>query len=185
MGTDAEDARDPAVLLSRIAGGDEQALRELYEQFEGRIYRYALSRLNDSFAAADVLNEVMLEVWRHAVTYAGKSKVSTWLLGIARHKAIDYLRREKRHAADEYDVETADEDAPTAADAIAGLQDADRLARCMEKLSEEHREAVHLAFFEQLPYSEIGTVTGNPEGTVKTRIYHAKQLLRHCLGQRV
>lgn len=185
LGDETESRADPAAeLLARIARGDESALRALYEQFEGRIYRYVLGRLNDSFAAADILNEVMLEVWRNAVNYAGKSKVSTWLFGIARHKSIDYLRRERRHAAEEYDVETADDDAPTAADAIAGLEDADRLAKCMEKLSDAHREAVHLAFFEQLPYAEIGVVTGSPEGTVKTRIYHAKQLLKHCLGQR-
>jgi RNA polymerase sigma-70 factor (ECF subfamily) len=173
-----------ARLLSRLARGDEAALRELYAQFERRVYHYALRRLNDSFAAADIVNEVMLEVWKHADSYAGKSKVSTWMLGIARHKTIDYVRREQRHRADEYDMETPDDDAPAAADAIAALEDAERLARCMEALSDAHREAVHLAFFEQLPYAEIAAVTECPEGTVKTRIYHAKQLLKHCLERR-
>lgn len=185
MANDAASGNHAAeALLARIARRDETALKSFYDQFEARVYRYAHSRLNDSFAAADVLNEVMLEVWQHAAKFAGRSKVSTWILGIARHKVIDHMRRERRHATEAYDFETADEDAPPAADAIAGLQDADRLERCMQKLSDAHRETVHLAFFEQLSYAEIGGITGCPEGTVKTRIYHARQALKHCLGRR-
>lgn len=146
------------------------------------MYRYARSRLNDPFAAADVVNDVMLEIWKNAASFAGRSAVSTWVLGIARHKIIDHGRRERRHAADALDVEPADEDSPAVADAISGLEDARRLERCLERLSAAHREAVHLAFFEQLSYGEIGALVGSPEGTIKTRIFHAKQALKHCLG---
>ena len=184
MANDAANGNQAAEdLLARIARRDESALKSLYDQVEARVYRYAYSRLNDSFAAADVLNEVMLEVWQHAGRFAGRSKVSTWILGIARHKVIDYMRRERRHAAEAYDTEIADEDTPAAADAIAGLQDADRLRQCLEKLSDVHREAVHLAFFEHLSYAEIGEISGCPEGTVKTRIYHARAALKRCLGR--
>jgi RNA polymerase sigma-70 factor (ECF subfamily) len=177
-----ETGADAAVLVARIGRGDEAALKSFYELFEARIYRYAFARLNDAFAAADIVNDVMLEVWRSAVSYAGKSQVSTWALGIARHKIVDYLRRERRHASDELLVEPADEATPSALEAIAGLQEAERLERCLARLSDEHREAIHLAFFEQLPYSEIALVADCPQGTVKTRVYHAKQALKRCLG---
>lgn len=173
----------PEHLLSRIARGDQAALRALYDRFEGRVYRYARTRLNDPFAAADVVNDVMLEIWKNAASFAGRSAVSTWVLGIARHKILDQMRRERRHVAESLTVEPADEDSPSAADAIAGLQNAGRLAHCLERLSAAHREAVHLAFFEQLSYGEIGALVGTPEGTVKTRIFHAKQALKHCLGR--
>lgn len=171
-------------LLARIGRGDEAALRCFYERYQARVYRYLESRLNDPFAAADVLNEVMLEIWRHGVRFAGRSKVSTWVLGIARHKAIDHMRREGRHRGEVFDEAMPDEDSPSASDAIAGLQEAGRLKRCLARLSEVQREMVHLAFFEGLSYPEIATVAGCPEGTVKTRIFHAKQALKRCLGYR-
>lgn len=177
-------ASDEALLAS-IGNGDQNAMRHLYERHQARIYRYALSRLNDQFAAADILNEVMLDVWRQAVTFAGRSKVSTWMLGITRHKLIDHLRREGRRRAESFDEATADPDTVSAVDAIAGLQEAGRLSRCLQKLSEIQRETIHLAFFEDLSYPEIAVLTDSPEGTVKTRVFHAKQALKRCLGQRL
>ncbi|HIC81453.1 MAG TPA: sigma-70 family RNA polymerase sigma factor, partial [Kiloniellaceae bacterium] len=75
-----------------MANGDQTALDDFYRQYEGRVYRFIRSKLNDSFDAADVLNEVMFEVWRSAGRYEGRSAVSTWVLGIAHHKAIDRIR---------------------------------------------------------------------------------------------
>ncbi|MDN5939958.1 MAG: sigma-70 family RNA polymerase sigma factor [Salinisphaera sp.] len=172
-------------LLARIGRGDEAALRRFYDRHQARVYRYAKSRLNDPFAAGDILNEVMLEVWRRAMTFAGRSKVTTWVLGIAHHKVIDHLRRESRHTAETFDEATPDDQAPSAADAIAGLQEAGRLRACMEELTAVQREVMHLAFFEGLSYPEIARIAGCPEGTVKTRVFHAKQALKRCLAQRV
>lgn len=170
------------MLISRIGQGDEVALRQFYDRHQARIYRYAASRLNDSFAAADILNEVMLDVWRQAMTFAGRSKVSTWVLGITRHKVVDHLRREGRHQAAAFDETEFQADTPSATDAIAGLQAADRLNHCLQQLSDVQREAVHLAFYEDLSYPEIATIAGCPEGTVKTRVFHAKRALKVCLA---
>lgn len=180
----AADASHDYALITRIARGEEAALRQFYDIHQARVYRYAYARLNDSFAAADILNETMLEVWRQAVKFAGRSKASTWVLGIARHKVIDHQRRLYRHPTEEFDEATADPYTPDTADAIAGLQEGVRLRRCLEKLSQAHREVIHLAFFEDLAYGEIAAIAGCPEGTVKTRVYHAKQALKGCLGQR-
>lgn len=175
---DSDDAR----LLARIGGGDEGALGAFYYRYEARVYRYLRGQLNDPAAAADVLNETMLEVWRNAMKFAGRSRVSTWVLGIAHNKAIDYLRREGRHAHDELNPAEPDRDAASITDAIAGAQDAQRLHHCLETLSHTHRQVVHLAFFEELAYGEIAAITGAPEGTVKTRVFHAKRALKRCLA---
>ena len=75
-------------LLQRMAEGDQSALDAFYRAYEGRVYRFIRSKLNDSFDASDVLNEVMFEVWRNAGRFEGRSSVSTWVLGIAHHKTI-------------------------------------------------------------------------------------------------
>ncbi len=173
---------DAADLLRRMATGSEAALREFYQAFHGRVYAFALRRLRNPADAAEVLNEVMLEAWRSAARFEGRSQVLTWVLGIAHHKIIDNLRRQKSHLLNELDPEMADDDGPTALDAIAGTQDAAQLRRCLEDLSDAHRLIVHLAFFEDLPYEEIARIADCPVGTVKTRMFHARRLLKRCLA---
>lgn len=173
---------DDRTLLGRVGGGDPNSLEKLYWRFEQRVFRYACGQLNDPAAAADVLNETMLEVWENAMTFAGRSRVSTWILGIARHKAMDHMRRETRHSHHELDPAEPDREAPPVTDAIAGAQDASRLHHCLARLSPVQREVIHFAFFEELSYTEIATITDVPEGTVKTRVFHAKRTLRRCLG---
>lgn len=178
-GTDEELA---ASLLARIARGDEAALERFYGQFEHRVYAFARSRLGDPHEAGEVLNEVMLEVWRSAHRFAARSKVQTWLLGIAHHKVADRLRRRGGPQTTELDPQVADEGAVTAERALAGAQDAQRLRCCLEQLSDDHRQVVHLGFFEDMPYSEIAVVLEVPVGTVKTRMFHARRALKRCLG---
>ena len=140
-----------------------------------------MSRLGNTADAADILNEVMLEVWRHANRFEGRSRPLTWVLGIAHHKAIDQLRRRKEPHVDVDEVDIPD-DVPTAADALAGLEDAERVRQCVEKLSAAHRLVVHLAFYDDLSYPEIAVLADCPVGTVKTRMFHARQLLKRCLA---
>ena len=180
---EAIDLDSAAGLLKRMADGSEAALREFYQAFHGRVYAFALKRLREPADAADVLNEVMLEVWRSASRFEGRSQALTWVLGIAHHKIIDTLRRRKKLPQDELDPEWADDDSPTAFDALAGLQDAAQLRRCLEGLSDAHRLIVHLAFFEDMAYEEIARVADCPVGTVKTRMFHARKLLQRCLAE--
>ena len=172
-------------LLGQIAQGSEKALKEFYEAFQGKIYAFAKIRLNDSHEAADLLNEVMWEVWRGANRFEGRSSVTTWVFGIANHKVIDRLRSKGKLPMDDLEsivVEESDQDLD---EILTQKQLGEHLRRCMEKLSDNQRQVVHLAFFEDLSYREISEITGSPEGTIKARMYHAKQALKRCLARRI
>ncbi len=176
------DEADPlAPLLTAVARGSEAALERLYRAAHTRVYAFALKRVRDPVEAADILNEVMLEVWRHASRFEGRSQALTWILGIAHHKAMDALRRRHGEIQAEPDPEIADEDANVEG-AWASAENAQWLRRCIERLSDAHRTVVHLAFFEDLGYPEIAQVIDCPLGTVKTRMFHAKRLLKECLS---
>ena len=176
---------DGEALLRRIAAGEEAAMAEFYKSFKNPVYRFILSRMNDPFEAADILNEVMLEVWRGAGRFQGRSAVKSWIFGIARHKTLDRLRSRQRNAAragEEPSVDIADENAVDPTEAIAATQHAEFVRHCLDRMSEAHREVLHLTFFEDLTYGQIAEIAGCPEGTVKTRMYHAKRAMQHCLA---
>jgi RNA polymerase sigma-70 factor (ECF subfamily) len=171
---------EAAALLARMAQGSQTALRAFYDSHHKRIYAFALKRLREPAEAAEVLNEVMLHVWRRAGTFEGRSKVSTWVLGIANHKVLDCLRRRGTRTLEELDDNLLDANADCTK-ALSAAQDAILVKRCMENLSDVHRQVMHLAFFEDLPYPEIAQIVDAPVGTIKTRVFHAKRLLQECL----
>ncbi len=173
---------DAAILLNRIATGSETALAEFYRAFEHSIYRYAHLKLNDYHEAADILNEVMLEVWNGAARFEGRSRVSTWVLGITRHKVLDRLRARRPESSDADSMAgIEDTSTPGPLANTAAAEQADWIRRCLQELSEPHREVVHLTFYQGLSYPEIAVIAGCPEGTVKTRMFHAKKALQRCL----
>lgn len=180
---DREDRREPQArqLLAAIAGGDDASLEEFYELFHNTVYAFARARLGDPHAAADILNEVMLAVWRTAGRFEGRSKVQTWLLGITHNKVVDALRSRGRHSHGELDERMTDVSADMGERIVAAAQYREAVARCLRELSDRHRQVVHLAFFEDLPYTEIARILDCPPGTVKTRMYHARLSLRRCL----
>ena len=185
---DSTDQNENAIkLLAGITQGRQSALEDFYRLFERRVYFYSLNKLNDTFEAADTLNEVMMEVWKHAGRFEGRSKVSTWLLGITHHKVYDRLRKRKRSNLeddiDDYSNQLCDESGLSIEKAMQGTDDSQMVKHCMNKLSDSQKEVIHLAFFEDLHYQEIAAIVDCPEGTVKTRVYHAKQVLKNCLSR--
>ena len=175
------DVRDE-VLVSQVAAGDKAAMRALYLRHAETAQRFVQSRLRDQFEVADIVHTTMLEVWRTAGRFKGRSSVRSWILSIARNKTIDHIRKSARVDVSEPD-ETIPDDAPDAEAVMAAVQDSARVRACVENLSPQHRSAVHLAFFQDMSYGEIAEVEGVPEGTIKTRIYHAKKLLMRCLSK--
>lgn len=167
-------------LLQGVAQGKIDAMEALYHQYERTVYRYALSRLSDPFDAAEVLNDVMLEVWRHADRFERRSSVSTWLIGIARHKVLDRHRARGRREMEELSEELEDEQ-PRVEALLAEAQEAARMRSCVDKLGPNHREVVHLAFYEDWSHEQIAQLMQCPPGTVKSRMHHAKEALKKCL----
>jgi len=168
-------------LLERISNGDRTALKLIYDQYSQPISHFVRSWLSDPFDASDIMQETMLEVWRSAGKFAGRSSVKTWIYSIARNKAIDRNRKASRQINQEADVELPD-DTPDPEAVTGAFQDAARVRECIKRLSPDHQSAIHLAFFEDLTYNEIAELENCPVGTIKTRIMHAKKLLMRCLS---
>ncbi|MEM0990041.1 MAG: sigma-70 family RNA polymerase sigma factor [Pseudomonadota bacterium] len=175
-------AQEDADLVKRVAEGDMTALRALYLAHADAIRRFVLSRLRDEFEAADIVHETMMAVWRGAANFQGRASVRSWVLSIAKNRAIDHIRKQSRVTLAEPDETVPDGD-PDAETVIVAAQDAARLRACVDELSEAHRAAVHLAFYEDMTCAEIAEVEQVPPGTIKTRIFHAKKLIMHCLDR--
>lgn len=180
--TSPDDLIDRA-LLAAVADSDRAAFDRLYRRYEARVHGYVKSIVRDPDAADDIVVATMTTVWQIATSYAAKSRVSTWILGIARHKAIDELRSRMRSPAT-IPVESAlemEEPAPAASDAVDAEQLRQSMRQAMSLLSTEHQEALRLAYYEELPYEEIAELLGIPPNTVKSRVFYAKQELRRHL----
>lgn len=161
-------------LLARVARKDEASFQRLYEEFAKRVFRYALTLLRDQHLAEEVVQETMITVWSKAGTYSGRARVSTWIFGIARHKAYDILRSEKKGARATGVTAVMDDPAP-AVERQAHVQAA------IDSLPPDQREIIFLTFYENLPYKTIAHLLEIPEGTVKSRMYHAKKKLAEAL----
>ena len=171
-------------LLSRIGKQDQAAFQELYKAFSRKVYAYVLNLLRDQTRAEEVLVDTMYEVWRSPSRFRGDSQFSTWLIGIARNKAL-LVFRGRRPDEDHADLDDIAETAPSEdADGYATLAEKQRregVQHCMTKLSDEHRECLHLVFFEGFSLAEVAAVQHVPENTVKTRLFHARQKIKNCL----
>lgn len=175
-------------LLERVAQQDQTAFRELYKAFSRRVFAYALNQVKDHARAEEILVDTMHEVWRNPARFRGDSQFATWLIGIARNKALMvYRSRRPDELHDDLDdiAETAAADTPDGFAALASKQRAEGVQHCMGRLSDEHRECMHLVFFEGLSLAEVAAVQGCPENTVKTRLFHARQKIKSCLQRMV
>ena len=177
------EAADDGELLSRIATGSEAALTAFYLRYQGRVHNFALQRLGNLADASEVLNEVMLEVWRGATRFEGRAKATTWLLGIAHHKCVDLLRKRGRHDTRSLIGDWDDARPDPGPAAVAGAQDSSHVSDCLAQLPDSQRQVVYLTFYQDLSYPEIALILEIPEGTVKTRMFHARKRLYTCLEQ--
>jgi RNA polymerase sigma-70 factor, ECF subfamily len=174
---------DEYALLAGVAKGDAACFERLYPLYERRVFQYLMTLVHDAGLAEELVVDTLLAVWNGAARFSKGSRISTWIFGIARHKALDALRhagrerRSGRHVA----LEEAAEIPPQACGpeelthqiSLKGV-----VGSAFKDLSAEHREILHLAFFEDLPYEEIASLLSLPVNTVKTRVYYAKQKLK-------
>jgi RNA polymerase sigma-70 factor, ECF subfamily len=177
------DLIDEPALVRAIAAGQRPAFETLYARYEQRVFRYVLTFIRDRSVAEELVVDTLFAVWRSADKFAGDSQVCTWIFGIARHKALDAARRVSR-APSSVQIEAAEDidDSADGPDTATQRRLAGQVVQqALTLLSDDHREALHLAFFEELPYEDIAAVLGIPSSTVKTRVYYAKQKLKEHL----
>ena len=178
---------EEAALLVRIREQDERAIEALYERYSGPLYSLAYQVTGGDRFAQDVVQEVFVAVWKNAGRFdPARGSLSSWLFALARHKAIDLVRREanvRRHTADvDLELEEAADDVDQEAWRRV-RRDAVRAA--MTELPEAQRVALEMAFFGGLTHVEVSEALGIPLGTAKTRIRTALLRLRDILGQSV
>lgn len=170
-------------LLQRVAEKDERAFVTVHRAMGRRVFAYAMRLLDNREQAEEVVSDTMYEVWKHPQRFSGLSLFSTWVLGIARHRVLDRLRAPSRmieRATNEID-DTLPSDAESAYDGIAASERESGVRNCMDKLSDVHRECLHLVFYEGVSLAEVAGVQGCPENTVKTRLFHARRNIQNCL----
>ncbi|SPH18174.1 ECF RNA polymerase sigma factor SigK [Defluviimonas aquaemixtae] len=171
-------------LVAAIGRRDREAFERFYREMEGPLFRFVRLKLNDPFRSADIVHEVFLEVWRGAGAFQKRSSVRTWVFAIAYRKVVDAFRQQGRLTFEEEVPEQIDS-RPDAEACLLAAQQSQAIRLCLDTLKAEHRLAIELTFYEDMSYRDISSVTGVPEGTVKSRVFHAKQLLMRCLSARL
>jgi RNA polymerase sigma-70 factor (ECF subfamily) len=167
-------------LIRAIAAGDRRAMQALYARYSVRIYRFVLRLTNDRSLAEDIASEVFIDVWRGAEGFKVKSQVSTWMLAIARHKALSALRRRSDERLDENATAIADpaDDAETTVD----KRDRNALVQhCLSQLSVLHREVLDLVYYHEKSVDEVAEIVGAPANTVRTRMFYARKRMQTLL----
>jgi RNA polymerase sigma-70 factor, ECF subfamily len=177
----ANTAASDEVLIRRIAQGDRLAMQVLFARHHVRVYRFVLRLVRNEATAEDLISEVFLDVWRQADRFEGRSAVSTWLLAIARFKALSSMRRRPDEELDE-EAAGAIEDASDTPEVSLQKKDKSGLLRkCLEQLSREHREVIDLVYYHEKSIEEVAEIVGIPEATVKTRMFYARKKLSELL----
>ena len=180
----ATSATSDDVLIGRIANGDRLAMQVLFARHHVRVFRFVLRLVRDEAAAEDLISEVFLDVWRQAGRFEGRAQVSTWLLAIARFKALSALRRKPEQELDEDAAEAIEDTSDTPDVTLQKKETGVVIRECLTSLSAEHREIIDLVYYHEKSVEEVAEIVGIPEATVKTRMFYARKKLAELLKAR-
>jgi RNA polymerase sigma-70 factor (ECF subfamily) len=170
-------------LIALIADGDKRSMQVLYARHNVRVYRFILRLTANQSLAEDLVSEVFLDVWRQAESFEAKSQVSTWLLAIARYKALSALRRRTDEPLDERMAANIRDTADNP-ETVASTKDRNAIVqKCLRQLSPAHREVIDLVYYHEKSVDEVARIVGVPPATVKTRMFYARSKLADLLKQ--
>jgi RNA polymerase sigma-70 factor (ECF subfamily) len=179
---------DDALLAARLAAGDDHALAEVFDRLAPSVYGGALRVLGNSTAAQDVVQEVFVELWRHPDRYdPAAGTLRTYLMVLARHRAVDVVRSELRRVARQersYRLAPAAPDESACAEVMAA-ETASLVRAAVRLLPENQREVVELAYFKGMTFREVAVAVGIPEGTAKSRLRLALAKLETLLDRQL
>src|ERR671937_19550 len=178
----AQETSDEA-LIGLIADGDKRAMQVLYARHNVRVYRFILRLTGNQSLAEDLVSEVFLDVWRQAEAFEAKSQVSTWLLAIARYKALSALRRRTEEQLDDRMAATIEDGADDAETVVYNKDRNAIIQKCLTELSPAHREVIDLVYYHEKSVEEVARIVGVPPATVKTRMFYARTKMADLLKQ--
>ncbi|HVU41936.1 MAG TPA: sigma-70 family RNA polymerase sigma factor [Xanthobacteraceae bacterium] len=176
--------RTDETLIGLIAAHDRNAMRKLFVRHSARVFRFLRRAVTDATAAEDLLNEVFIDIWRHAGRFEGRSKVSTWILAIAHFKAAAWRRRRACDRLDDGAVEAIEDLADDPEVAAQKQRSSVVIRECLKRLSPAHRTILDLIYYHEQSIAEVARIVGVPENTVKTRAYYARKCLEQLLAER-
>lgn len=175
---------DPDWLLIRaMADGDIRGLNELYARYGGLLLSFLTTRVSNRQLAEEILQDVMLAAWENAARFEARSKVKTWLLVIARNRAINAQRRKQLPVIQINEVFNLQSDDTGPQEALERNERKDKVREAIQKLPDGQREVLVLVFYHQLTGPEVAEVLDISEGTVKSRLHRAKDNLKGLLTQ--
>lgn len=170
-------------LLQKISEGDRDAFTELYQQYQPMVLRYCGRLLNHDVAtAADIVDDVFFDIWQKAGSFQGKSSVKSWIFSIAHHKSVDYIRKNREVLLDDdAPIMSLEDKGETAFESVAVADRQQILVEAMSKLSAEHKEALHLFYYEEMSTKAIASSLSVKETTIRTRLHYAKKAMHNIL----
>jgi RNA polymerase sigma-70 factor, ECF subfamily len=179
----AAQATSDEMLLESIAAGERTAMHVLYARHNVRVFRFILRIVGDASIAEDLVSQVFLDVWRTAGQFEGRSQVSTWMLAIARFKALTALRNRRHEDIDQDEVLQIADGGDTPETSMDRSQTSATLRKAIAKLSPAHREIIDLVYYHEKSVEEVGQIIGIPQATVKTRMFYARKHLAELLKE--
>jgi RNA polymerase sigma factor (sigma-70 family) len=173
---------DDFSLIQRVVAKDRQAFEKLYRRYYQRLFGYLHKLLKHKELVEETVNDVMLVVWKDAARFSHKSRLSTWIFGIAYHKALKALEKTAEKPLDRAPSSQAWDERDNPEAAIFQQEASNALVQAVQALSPEHRAVVELTFYSGFAYHEIAAIVGCPVNTVKTRMFYARKRLGELLS---
>jgi len=180
--TNAAERSSDLLFIRRRANGDKVAMHALFAKYRTQVYRWLLRFVGNEAQAEDILSEVFLDVWRQADRFEARSSVSTWLLSIARFKALSARRRRPEAQLDETIEATLVDPSDDPALALEKKSQREALRRALAKLSFDHREIIDLVYYHEKSIDEAAQILSIPAATLKTRMFYARKKLAEMVA---
>jgi RNA polymerase sigma-70 factor (ECF subfamily) len=171
-------------LVGLIAKGDKHAMQVLFGRHNVRVFRFLMRFVDGEATAQDLASEVFIEVWRNAGQFEARSQTSTWLLSIARNKALSTLRRRLSDELDEDVIEFIEDPSDDPEVAMQKTERSEILRDCLKLLSPAHREIIDLVYYHARTIEDVAEIIGVPPNTVKTRMFYARKRIGELLAAR-
>ena len=171
-------------LVRLIARGDKHAMQILFARYSVRTFRFLMRFVDSESLAEDLVSETFIDVWRHAGQYEARSLVSTWLLAIARHKALSALRRSSTDELDDGAAEFIEDRRDSPEVAMQMKERSTILLNCLKKVSPAHREIIDLVYYHERSIADVAKIIGVPQNTAKTRMFYARRGIAKLMAEK-